>query len=210
MPVSGAADIYQRRVEDYESSRSNGNSHARRILYVDALLHLNEPRQAIQALIEAEVAFPESYLNAMYLGLAYEMAGDLKSARHWVSKTIERNTEARNSSEWLHLAMIEARLALAKDPEWLKSHTVLESNTHRTAEEILSAIRIQIAVRGDFGLKPDAVVSDLYFEAGICATSLSARQEYFANSLEISPLRLLEIQQQEKVRAKAQASAQLN
>lgn len=205
-----SGDVYQQRVDDFESNHANRNSHARRILYADALLHLNEPRKAVQVLIDTEVAFPDSYLTSMYLGVAYEMAGDLKSARHWVAKTIERNVEARSGTEWLHLAMLEARLAIAKDPEWLKSHSVLQNNTHRTAEEILSAIRIQLAVRGDFGMKADSVVSDLYFEAGVCATSLSARQEYFALSLEISPLRLSEIQQQEKIRAKAQASVQVN
>jgi len=205
-----SADVYQRRIEEFESSHAQRNSHARRILYVDALLHENEPRKAIPVLLDTEVDFPESYLNALYLGLAYEMAGDLKSARHWVAKTIERNIDARGGTEWLHLAMIEARLAVARDPDWLQSHSVLKDNTHRTAEEILAAIRIQLAVRGDFGMRDDVVVSDLYFEAGICANSLAARQEYFAQSLEISPLRLGEIQEQEKVRARAQASVQVH
>jgi len=210
MPAPGAAGVYQERVAAHEASPASRNSHARRILYADALLHLGDTRKAVQALIETEMAFPDSYLNSMYLGLAYEMAGDLKSARYWVSKTIERNIEARGGTEWLHLAMIEARMALAKDPDWLRTHSVLRNNTHRTAEEILSAIRIQLAVRGDFGLRPDLVVSDLYFEAGICANSLAARQEYFAQSLEVGPLRLAEIREQEKVRARAQASVRFN
>ncbi|MBE2215036.1 MAG: hypothetical protein IAE82_14275 [Opitutaceae bacterium] len=203
-------NIYARRVQAIESIPGGALTHAQYVSYADALMHLGRPRKAIDVLISAEIAFPEAYMNAVYLGLAYEMIGDLKSARHWVARGIERNIEARGGTEWLHLAMIEARQALAKDPEWLRKHSVLRNNTHRTAEEILSAIKIQLAICGDLGLPPDAVVSDLYFEAGICANSLEARQDYFAQSLEISPLRLAEIQQQEKIRARAQASVQVN
>lgn len=205
-----ANDVYGRRVAEYEADPACSTSHPRRILYADALLHLGRTRKAIQVLADTEIAFPEAYVNAIYLGLAYEMAGDLKSARFWVARSIERNADARCGSEWLHLAMIEARLAVAKDPNWLQSHSVLADNTHRTAEEILSAIKIQLAVRGDFGLSTDAVVCDLYFEAGICAPNYAQRQEYFAQSLELGTLRRAEIEQHEKVRAKAHASAQLN
>lgn len=205
-----ASDFYARRVAEFEANPAARSSHARRIAYVDALLHLGRPREAIQELIDTEISFPDAYVNALYLGLAYEMAGDLKSARRWVARSIERNVDARGGSQWLHLAMIDARLALAKDSAWLEKHSVIEANTHRTAEEILAAIRIQLAVRGDFGMKPDAVVSDLYFEAGICASSLASRQEYFAQSLEISTLRLTEIERHERVRAKAHASVSVH
>lgn len=204
------ANVYERRVIDFESSHTNRNSHAKRILYADALLHLDEARKAIQVLLDAEDVFHGSYLNSLYLGLAYEKVGELKQARYWVSRTIERNIDARGGTEWLHLAMIEARLALARDPEWLKSNSVLRNNTHRTAEEILTAIRIQLAVQGDFGLKQDSVVCDLYFEAGICATGLSARRDYFAQSLEIGALRRAEIEKHEKISARAHASVQVN
>lgn len=204
------AGVYERRIADYEAHPEYRYSHARRITYVDALLHRGHARKAVQELVETELSFPDAYLNAVYLGLAYEIMGDLKSARHWVARSIERNVDARSGSEWLHLAMIDARLALAKDPEWLRKHSVLENNTHRTAEEILNAIRIQLAVRGDFGLQPDLVVCDLYFEAGICAPSLAARQDYFAHSLELSTLRRPEIERQEKIRARAHASVNIH
>lgn len=202
------ANVYVRRLAEYQANPVYRESHPRRILYADALLHLGDTRRAIQELIDTEIAFPESYLNAVYLGLAYESSGDLKSARYWVSRSIERNVDARGGSEWLHLAMLDARLALAKDSNWLRSHSVLANNTHRTAEEILSAIKIQLAIRGDFGLPTDAVVSDLYFEAGICAPNYALRQEYFAQSLEISALRRSEIEEHAKLRAKAHATVQ--
>jgi len=204
--LQAASAIYARRVAEFEADPAARFSHAQRIGYADALLHLGKPREAIQELINTEITFAEAYVNALYLGLAYEMAGDLKSAHRWVARSIERNVDARGGSQWLHLAMIEARLALARNPAWLENHSVIEAHTHRTAEEILTAIRIQLAVRGDFRMKPDAVVSDLYFEAGICASSLASRQEYFAQSLEISPLRLAEIERHERVRARAHAS----
>ena len=208
--VQPEASIYARRVADYRANPDFRASHARRILYVDALLHLGDARQAIQELADIEISFPDAYINAIYFGLAYEIMGDLKAARHWVSRSIERNVDARSGTEWLHLAMLDARLALAKDPLWLQKHSVLRNNTHRTAEQILSAIKIQLAVRGDFGLPADAVVSDLYFEAGICASSGAERQDFFAHSLEISTLRRPEIEKQERIRAKAHASARLD
>ncbi len=202
--------VYARRVEDYRANPAFAQSHQRRILYADALLHLGRARAAIDVLIETEIAFPDAYLNALYLGLAYEIAGDLRMARHWVARTIERNVDARGGSEWLHLAMLDARIALARDPSWLKTRSVLANNTHRTAEAILEAIRIQLAVRGDFGLPVDMVICDLYFEAGVCASGAAARQGYFARSLEIGSLRRGEIERHGRITARAHASVQVH
>lgn len=208
--VPAVESIYEQRVRAYEADAENALSHVRRLGYIDALLHLGRPRKAIDELITTELAFPGAYMNALYLALSYELLGDLKSARHWVAETIQRNPDARGGSEWLHLAMIEARLALSRDPLWLEKNSVLANNTHRTAEAILTAIRIQLAVRGDFGLPPDLVVCDLYFEAGICAPTLAARQEYFAHSVELGSLRLGEIERHERIRAKSHASVQVH
>lgn len=205
-----APGVYERRVGEYLVNPAYAGSHARRILFADALLHLGRIREAIGFLTETEVAFPDAYINALYLGLAHEIAGDLKTARHWVARTIERNVDARGGSEWLHLAMIDAKLALARDPAWLRTHSVLANNTHRTAEAILEAIRIQLAVRGDFGLPVDMVVCDLYFEAGVCASSVAARQGYFARSLAIGNLRRGEIERHGRITARAHASMQVN
>jgi hypothetical protein len=200
--------VYESRVEEYEASKDSWDSHAKRIRYADALLHLGEAHKATKELIETELMFPDAYINAIYLGLACELAADLKTARYWIAQGIERNPDGRGGSQWLHLAMVEARLALVKDPDWLRKHSVLEKNTHRTAEEILSAIKIQLAVRGDFGLPPDAVVCDLYFEAGICAPDLASRREYFSDSLELGSLRRPDIERHEQIRALGRASVQ--
>src|SRR6185503_7493595 len=65
------------------------------------------------------------YVVAANLGTAYELHGDLVAARRWIAEAIRRNPYSHEGTEWLHVLILDARMALAKDPNWLASHSVL-------------------------------------------------------------------------------------
>jgi hypothetical protein len=196
---TGPLAAYEQCVAEFRADPAGHASHAARIAYADALLHLGNHTEAIVELYRTEASYPEAYLNAVYLGVASELAGSLDSARYWIAEGIRRNPDARSGSEWLHLAIVEARLALASDPRWLESHSVLENNTHRTVEAILGAIEAQLTLRAEYRMPADAVVCDLYFEAGVCASGQAKRREFFAQSLKLGNLRQSQIETQEKL-----------
>lgn len=208
-PTLSAQDraVYEQRIAAHDALGAEAQTHAVRIGYIEALLHLGQPRQAIDELYRIEAVFPGSYLNAMYLGQAHEMLGNFESARYWVAEGWSRNPDARKGSEWLHLAIVEAQSNLAKDPQWLETHSILENNTHRSAEDILAAIETQLALRVEFGLPENLVVSDLYFEAGVCVRSQAGRRAYFARSLQIDNLRRTQIDAQDKLQSTVVTSA---
>lgn len=65
------------------------------------------------------------YTVAANLGTTYELSGNNDSALWWIKKGMELNPQSHRGSEWVHVKILEAKLALAKDPGWLNTHTVL-------------------------------------------------------------------------------------
>ncbi len=67
---------------------------------------------------------PDNYWICANLAAACELSGDLPSAQQWVEKALTINPQAHEGTEWMHAAVIRARLALEKDASWLQSHTI--------------------------------------------------------------------------------------
>lgn len=145
-----------------------------------ALLHLGEVKQAIAILEELERKDPGRYIVAANLGTAYELNGEDEKALEWIKKGVERNAESHFGTEWLHVKILETKIALAKDPQWLRTHTVLGAdfgtNMPRPASEIFAtdfqgkrkslneiedALVYQLHERLEFIKPPEPVVADL-------------------------------------------------
>lgn len=87
-----------------------------------ALIHIGETKRAIPLLEEVEARFPGEYRTATNLGTAFELDGRVDEAFHWIREGLKRNPESHDGSEWLHLKILEAKLALRSDPKWLESN----------------------------------------------------------------------------------------
>ena len=59
-------------------------------------------------------------------GSSVQHIGDNEQALHWISEGIRLNKDSHWGTEWLHVKILEAKIAAAKDPEWIKTHSVLE------------------------------------------------------------------------------------
>lgn len=153
--------------------------------YAAALLHLGEIKPALAVLVRIEQANPGLYATATNLGTAYELAGKNEHALGWIRSGMRRNPKSHEGSEWVHAAILETKLAMARNPGWLRTRSVLgldfgtgavprmpasfprdNMGKPASAGETELAIRIQMAERLQFVSPPDAIVGDLLFDYG--------------------------------------------
>lgn len=135
--------------------------------YAVALIHLGRSLDAIKVLVALEAKRPGVYTTAANLGTAYELTGDLAAAVKWISAGIERKAASHDGTEWLHVAILRAKIALRADAAWLAKHSVLDLAEAREAPEIVRAIEYQLGERLHFVKPTDAVVCDLFYQAAL-------------------------------------------
>lgn len=155
--------------------------------YAAALLHLGQAEQALPILEKLAQEHPDEYVVAANLGTAYELAGQNEKALAWISRGLELNEDSHYGTEWLHVRILQAKIALAQEPDWLARHSVLgldfgqEPAPRRPAElsskekrkDLESALRYQLRERLPLVGPPDATVSDLLFDWGNLVAAFS-------------------------------------
>jgi tetratricopeptide (TPR) repeat protein len=148
-----------------------------------ALVHLGRVKEAIPILEEAEANYPGEYFTAANLGTAYELNGENRKALEWIREGINRKSESHYGTEWLHVKILEAKLAMETDPDWLRKHSVLGADfragenarrpktlatdhlgQQKSLAEIEDALVYQLHERLEFVKPPDPVVADLLFD----------------------------------------------
>ena len=150
--------------------------------YASALIRRGESGKAVEILESIEKARPGEYQIAANLGTAYELSGDLVKAHQWISEGIRRNPRSHEGTEWLHLRILEARQALARDPRWLQAHSVTGLDFGGDAEPrmpvqwpkesgsvdgVITALTYQLRERMAFVKAPDGVVGSLLADLGV-------------------------------------------
>lgn len=147
-----------------------------------AYIFLGAYEKAIRILLALEKAHPGTSRAASNLGTALELSGKNTQALQWIKKGIARNPEDHAGTEWLHVKILEAKIALAKDPRWLQTRRVLgmsfgeeerptllqplPKGKHGYAyslAEIEAAIDYQMKERLKFVSPPEPIVGDLFF-----------------------------------------------
>lgn len=151
--------------------------------YAATLLHLGEIQPALAILVHIEQTKPGLYATATNLGTAYELIGKNEHALSWIRAGIRRNPQSHDGSEWLHVAILEAKLAMAANPGWLRTHSILgldfgseaiprmpagfpsgNDGKPLDARETSHAIHVQMVERLQFVGPPDPIVGDLLFD----------------------------------------------
>jgi tetratricopeptide (TPR) repeat protein len=148
-----------------------------------SLLHIGEVPQAIEILTRIEREAPGRYATATNLGTAYELAGDNRRAVQWIREGIRRNPDSHHGTEWLHVRILDAKLAMEKDPRWLEKNSILAMGFGSAlvpnkparfpvahgpkkldAEGTKEAILIQMSERLPLVKAPDPIVGDILFD----------------------------------------------
>ena len=146
-----------------------------------ALAHAGNASQAVILFEEIERDQPGLYNTAANLGTAYELAGDNVKALTWIRRGIERNGNAHGGTEWLHVRILEVKLALEKNPRFLAERSILGFSIDEPPESvdirgnrgeklnvdrIKDALIYQLHERVQFVNRPDAVVGLLLYDLG--------------------------------------------
>ena len=113
-------------IRKYEADPAAHASFAERNDYAAALLFAGRFADAIVVLVQSEKDYPGKYSTASNLGTAYELVGDITNASIWIKKGMERSPGSHEGTEWLHLAILDAKQKLKSDAYWLSTHSVLE------------------------------------------------------------------------------------
>lgn len=174
---------WERRRKQHEKTLAKTADRRTRNHYAVTLMHLGRAREAIDILTALEREAPGSYVTAANLGTAYELAGNDTEALRWIRTSIRRNRAAHQGTEWLHVRILEAKIAQRRDPAWLKTHSILgmsfgdevlprvvaayppgNDGKPVTLDQLKLALWYQLDERYQFVRAPDAVVGSLLFD----------------------------------------------
>lgn len=169
-------------LERHLDAMNDPDFHSRNDLAV-ALVHLGRLPEALEILTRIEREHPGEYVTAANLGTTYELAGNDAEALRWIREGIARNRNAHFGTEWLHLRILEAKLALRTDPHWLETHALLgidfgdavipkapasfpddNSGQPATARDVTDALFYQLHERYAFVRTPEPIVGSLLFD----------------------------------------------
>jgi tetratricopeptide (TPR) repeat protein len=201
-------DYWEAKKQTLEASVKTSDDYKLHSDYAVALIHLGGVKEAIKILEKIEKEHPGEYATAANLGTAYELNGELPKALQWIKKGYELNPQSHEGSEWLHVKILESKIAIQSDPDWIKSHSVLgmnfgDSKAPAQPGEISSepskyskAILYQLHERLAFVNPKDPTVGSLFFDLGNI-TTLSESWRYsnifysFANEYGVANQALL-------------------
>ncbi len=156
------------------------------------LSYLGEFKKALEILIRLEKQHPDEYRIAANLGTLYELNGMNHEALQFIKKAMQINPEEHEGSEWVHVKILEAKIAMEKDHNWLAKHRVLNTgigfDSKRTDDESrakqISDIEYQLQERLPFTKFPDAVMANVLNELGdLYGVEASAEMAYVAYEL---------------------------
>jgi hypothetical protein len=138
--------------------------------------------EGMQLLRDLEKRQPGNAKVAANLGTALELTGADQEALLWIRESVRRDPREHEGSEWVHVKILEAKLALKRDSNWLRMRSVVgwrdgqqlladERGLVRSPMDLIAPITYQLKERTQFVDAPDAVVGDLYLTLGDIAHS---------------------------------------
>lgn len=140
-------------------------------LLSDYGLHLVQAGKVKEALVIFEKLaqlHPNEYSIIANLGTTYELSGQNEKALEYIRKGIQINPNSHGGSEWIHVKILEAKIALEKDPDYLSKHSVLNlSSKQKQSQKVFDQLYIQLQERVPFSPKePNPIMADLFVEMG--------------------------------------------
>jgi len=88
------------------------------------LVYQRQYALAVRQFLMLEKRYPGRYQTAANLGTALELSGHEGPALKWIRIGIQRNRNAHEGTEWLHARILEAKQAMARDPDYLTTHSI--------------------------------------------------------------------------------------
>lgn len=145
--------------------------------YGAKLIYLRKYNEAKRLFFDIEKKSPGLYATASNLGTMYELIGNNDSALFWIKKAVKLNPDSHFGSEWIHVKILEAKIASKGNPNYFNNHSILgfdfgdkEKPNTSTSEAELHRIAMQLyhqlSERISFIQPKDPVVAQLLFDLG--------------------------------------------
>ncbi|MDB6029556.1 MAG: tetratricopeptide repeat family protein [Verrucomicrobiales bacterium] len=172
--------------EGMEKALRGATEFEKRNDYSVALMYLGRNAEAVELLQTLEKENPGNYSVAANLGTAFELSGANRDALRWIKEGIRRNAQSHEGTEWLHVKILEAKIAAQQDAHYFDSHSVLglkagdigsivKIDGHKLRpEELMAAIQHQLMERLKFVKPPDPAVASLLFDYSAIEAAVSS------------------------------------
>ena len=113
--------------------------------------------------------YPKEYTIIANLGTTYELMGNNEKALEYIKKGLKLNPKSHNGSEWIHVKLLEAKIALEKNPKLLDGRSLLQlSANQKMDKKVRLQILEQLQERFRFCAPPDEIMSALLIDLGDC------------------------------------------
>jgi hypothetical protein len=162
--------------EEMEERLRGAKEFEKRNDYAVALMYLGRSSEAVEFLQKLEEEKPGNYSVAANMGTAFELSGKNLEALRWIREGIRRNADSHEGTEWLHVKILEAKIAAQKDTNYFATHSVLNlkagditdtidvGDRKMPPKELMRAIQHQLTERLKFVKPPDPAVASLLFD----------------------------------------------
>lgn len=117
------------------------------------LLKLGEFETAVEIFERLVRENPSKYELNANLGTTYELLGKNELALKYIKKGLEINPDSHNGSEWIHVKILEAKIALSKNPNWLKTNKIVDLETRIPLEQSVPTIDVYDLSEIEYQLK---------------------------------------------------------
>jgi tetratricopeptide (TPR) repeat protein len=144
--------------------------------YAVMLTYNGRFREANTIFLKIEKKTPNHYETAANLGTTYELLGQIDSAIYWLNKAIKIKPDSHKGSEWIHLKILEAKIAANGDEQklWhtdilmlgLGENEIPENRENKNLAQIREQIYTQLCERMSFIQPKDPVIGRLLFDLG--------------------------------------------
>ncbi|MES2555031.1 MAG: hypothetical protein V4604_02720 [Bacteroidota bacterium] len=137
--------------------------------YALRLLRAGKTTEALEVFKMLSAKFPNEHVFHAYLGMAYELMGDNKNALKHAKKALKLNQFTHQETEWIDIKILEAKIALASNPDYLKNHTVLSLTLEQEKSgNVAKQLMFQVKERFPFSGPDDPIMADLMQDLGDC------------------------------------------
>ena len=183
---------FQQRIEQIDTNYQADYKHLYQAMTDKAtyLMRLNRAEEALDILRDLNIEYPDSYNIVINLGTAYELNGKPDSALVFIKKGLELNKDSHHGSEWFHVKVLEAKIALEQEPNWLNNHQVMNvdwqpilniEDEYKRSQEMIKIFRdisYQLHERVPFTSTPDPLMANIFNEYGDLLADFSVEMAY--------------------------------
>ena len=140
--------------------------------YAAQFIYLGQYAKAKKFYQQIEKTNPDLYTTASNLGTLYELTGKPDSALYWIKKSVELNPRSHEGSEWIHIKVLEHKLAGNKalntsllDADFGQGNLPVYKST-LPLDSLYTHLSHQLTERVKFVQPPNAIVANLMFDLG--------------------------------------------